>query len=172
MPYSANAAIEDLFDVAPLDRALTRVAERVGDDLLDRVERKTPVAKPPAGHDASDWVRARGGRAPGTLKESWYATPVERTADDGRAVEVTTDDPVAADVEWDTRPHLIRRKRARALRWFAEGGGVRFAEAVEHPGTSGVGMMRDSLAEIELSERRIGEEELTRWAREQQRLVR
>lgn len=160
-----------MFDVAPMERALTRTTERVGEDLLDRVKRKTPVAKPPGGHDTSEWVRARGGRTPGTLRASWYTTEVEHTADDGRAIEVTTDDPVAADVEWDTQPHLIRRKRAAALRWFAEGGVVRFAEVVSHPGTSGVHMVRDSLAEVELSERRIGEEEMSRWAREQRSLV-
>jgi hypothetical protein len=34
-----------------------------------------------------------------------------------------------------TRPHIIRPRRRKALRWVTPGGGVRFARVVHHPGT-------------------------------------
>lgn len=44
--------------------------------------------------------------------------------------------PHAVFVEDDTRPHTIRPRNARMLRW-EQGGEVRFARVVQHPGTRG-----------------------------------
>lgn len=53
--------------------------------------------------------------------------------------------PYALFVEEDTRPHVIRARRARALR-FRVGGLVLFRRSVNHPGTRGQHMLRDGLA--------------------------
>lgn len=48
----------------------------------------------------------------------------------------------AAPVEYGTRPHEIRPRRRKALRWQAGDGGVRFARVVRHPGTRANPFMR------------------------------
>lgn len=47
---------------------------------------------------------------------------------------VGSNDRVARYLEYGTRPHVIRPRNARALR-FVSGGRVVFARAVNHPGT-------------------------------------
>ena len=42
--------------------------------------------------------------------------------------------PQASFVEYGTKPHIIRPKNARALRWVGESGPI-FAASVRHPGT-------------------------------------
>jgi hypothetical protein len=42
--------------------------------------------------------------------------------------------PYASHVHQGTRPHIIRKKHAKALRWVGKGG-FRFAKQVRHPGT-------------------------------------
>ena len=44
--------------------------------------------------------------------------------------------PHAVFVEDDTRPHTIRPRNARMLRW-EQGGEAHFARVVQHPGTRG-----------------------------------
>lgn len=44
--------------------------------------------------------------------------------------------PHAVFVHWGTRPHIIRPKTRKALRW-ARGGAFHFARAVNHPGYRG-----------------------------------
>lgn len=46
-------------------------------------------------------------------------------------------------VEEDTKPHIIRARRAKMLR-FVQNGRVRFARSVRHPGTKGTHFMRDA----------------------------
>lgn len=55
---------------------------------------------------------------------------------DGAAWEIGHDPrvaPYALFVHWGTRPHVIRAKHKKALRWPA-GGAFRFAKGVKHPG--------------------------------------
>lgn len=50
--------------------------------------------------------------------------------------------PYAAHVEWDTRPHVIRARRAPFLSFWWEKMGVWFrGKKVNHPGTSGTWFM-------------------------------
>jgi hypothetical protein len=44
--------------------------------------------------------------------------------------------PYAAFVHWGTRPHVIKPKNKKALRWAA-GGAFAFAKKVNHPGYKG-----------------------------------
>lgn len=55
--------------------------------------------------------------------------------------------PYTMFVENDTRPHVIRPRRARALR-FLVGNRVVFARRVRHPGTKGKHMFREGAKEV------------------------
>lgn len=156
-----------------IDRMAARATREVGDDLRRRVRRHTPIAKPGAAEimasygSSSAWIRARGGRTPGTLWESWRVGEVQVLLGGRvRSVEVYTLDPVAPHVEWDTIPHIIAVKRARALTIPTRGGMV-YAKVVNHPGTRGVHMMATALLEVAASwERTVASE----WAREARRI--
>jgi hypothetical protein len=151
----------ELTDLVPaLDAGVRRfgrrTTEKVGDDLKRRVRRHTPVAKPGAAAivasygSSSAWIRARGGRRPGHLKDSWENTPVqERGGVRGLrfVVATLTRDPIAPHVEYPTRPHLIRAKRAGALTIPTIGGMV-LRDSVQHPGTQGSYMMAKALQEV------------------------
>lgn len=50
----------------------------------------------------------------------------------------------AAFVEFNTRPHVIRAKRAKFLR-FKKGGTYHFRKSVQHPGTTAQPFMRPAL---------------------------
>lgn len=173
MGYTAEHDLQDLFQADPARRAARRMTERTGEEITSDARRRSPVAAPPVGAvrrgEVGDWLASRG-RAPGTLKESWRTGDVDQTGPETWAVESYTEDPVAPHVEWDTMPHRITVRNALRLR-FWDAVGIRFAQSVFHPGTSGQHMMRDSLAEADVSFRRIGEEEVGRWARDQERLV-
>jgi hypothetical protein len=157
-----------------MERACVRIVDRTGETLTVEVAKKTPVAEPPKGAvrlgEVDEWLRSRG-REPGTLKKSWRTSETEREGPQHWSVESYTEDPVAPHVEWDTSPHVIAPRNAMALRFWDEVGRV-FRQSVFHPGTRGQHMMRDSLAELDTDWRRIGEEEVLRWSKEQARLVR
>ena len=196
MGYTANADLEELFDSGPMERSCRRLTAACTDAIMEGAADRSPVASPPLGVSQTEFAGGRG-RAPGTLKGSWYTTDVDRTvAPSGVprfSASAQTDDPVAPHVEWPTRPHLIRPRLDRApasvratgslrrsgddpmarLRFIGRNGRVVYAAEVHHPGTQGTHMMRDSLAEVDGTwETRIGIEEVQRWAREQAALVR
>jgi hypothetical protein len=174
MPYRGG----ELVDLAgPLEhgvgRFATRATREVGDDLRTRVRRHTPVAHPSAADVASyagavDWEEARH-RRPGRLRDSWEAGDVEvisRAAGGRRRVVVFTLDPVAPHVEWDTMPHVIRPKRAKALT-VPTVGGMTLRRSVQHPGTRGQHMMARALGEVAVTWRvTVGEQ----WAVETRRI--
>lgn len=174
-----------LVDLAPpLEQGVRRFARRttgkVGEELRKRVRRHTPIASPGtpeirASYESSAmWIRARGGRRPGTLYESWEVGEVtvsEGAGGEVFTVPVLTHDPVAPHVEWDTMPHLI----------FPRGGGVLtiptrfgmvFAKMVMHPGTRGSHMMATGLAEIGVEWQRVAEREWRQESRDLWRLAR
>lgn len=143
----------------PLERGVRRFASNavpdVGRSLRRRVRAHTPVAHETAAvlmsYPSLDaWIRARGGREPGTLKDSWQIGEVEvflSGSGERRRIAVYTLDPVAPHVEWETRPHLILPKRAKVLT-IPTARGMAYATAVHHPGTRGVHMMATALAEV------------------------
>jgi hypothetical protein len=55
--------------------------------------------------------------------------------------------PHALFVHWGTRPHLIRPKKRKALRWVA-GGQFAFARVVRHPGFRGDPYLVRAAAEV------------------------
>lgn len=172
----------ELADLAPpLERGIrrfaTRVTRKVGGDLKNRVERRTPVAKDTAAVRASfatlqAWHGSRGGRLPGELKRSWKVGEVEvvlNASGERRRIDVYTLDPVAPHVEWDTRPHLIEPRKPGGVLTIPTEAGMVFAKVVHHPGTRGVHMMATALAEVAVEWRATAEAE---WVRESGRIWR
>lgn len=69
------------------------------------------------------------------LRASIKARPVKRTGT-GAEGSFGTDKPYAAAVEGGQKPHEIRARNRKFLRW-EQNGEVRFARVVQHPGTRG-----------------------------------
>ncbi|MFP3118159.1 hypothetical protein [Streptomyces sp. Iso 434] len=85
--------------------------------LRDRTERVARIAEREAPGSMGEHVR-------------WDVRPSPR----GLQGEITCDHPAVRYVLEGTRPHIIRPRRARALR-FEVGGQVVFSRMVRHPGT-------------------------------------
>lgn len=159
MGYRADGKLADLFPKDFVSDTSKAITDEVGTRLRDKVAVKTPVARTPQAYkgDYVEWITDRGGRQPRTMRDSWTRTKVEENEDGsgGYTVEVFSDEPADARgyqkvdyVEEDTKPHLIRARHAKSLR-FPQGPVFRYAVEVFHPGTQGVHMVRDSEAEIE-----------------------
>lgn len=158
MGYEGDS-FEEMFEPRFVTDVGRDIVDQVGTRLLDRVQDRTPVAELPAAYkgDLESWVEDRGGRPPRTLRDAWRRSEVLGGAGHGLRVTVWNPDPVAPHVEWDTRPHAIRAHMRSgpngpyqgSLR-FPSGPVFRYAVEVWHPGTQGVHMMRDTLAEIEV----------------------
>lgn len=172
MGFTSDGDLADLFDQAPMRRAVDRMARGVASLMHEEVQRRTPVASPPPGWSAAEYAAHRG-RVPGSLRESWRTTepaPVRQVGGtEGVAVEVVTDDYVGIFVENGTKPRRIEpKRRGKMLAMPAAGGGMRFAPVVDHPGTQGAHMVRDGMADVAATwPERVGRDEVDRWAREQ-----
>ena len=108
-----------------------------------------------AGHQLAEdagkhWERVTTQNTPietGNLRTSWYRVPpqgADRTRRYGYPayrVNVRTDVDYAPYVEYDTRPHEIRPRRASALRFRARDGTIVYTQLVHHPGTKGQHML-------------------------------
>lgn len=177
--WEGGRKLTDLFDPGPLEAAARRMALQVQSKMLELVAELTPVGAPPQGVDLDEWVKARGDRAPGTLKESWERGEIEILTVGNLRVSVLTHDPVAPYVENFTRPHVIRPRTPRVrdedgtvhggiLRfWNASTGQIAFAGEVHHPGTEGAHMMAKTLQEAAVRWPEWVQDELVRWTREQ-----
>ena len=68
-------------------------------------------------------------------------------SDGGLEGVVSASAPYALHVEYGTKPHEIRPKNKRALRWASAGGknGWAFAKVVKHPGTAPKPFLRPAL---------------------------
>lgn len=113
------------------DRAIARAAQ----DVFDRVEESVSQHnKPGADH--------------GALLDSLYLQK------DGDAYEVGHDlsrAPHALFVHWGTRPHIIKPKNKKSLRWVTGAGGgtsFTFSKGVNHPGYEGDPWMIEAAREV------------------------
>lgn len=93
----------------------------VGKDLSRRALRVQLAAKAQTGVDTGKLKR--------DITKSWG------TGSSDLAIKVGSTVPYALMHHNGTRPHIIRPKRAKALRWVAKNGNVVFARVVHHPGT-------------------------------------
>lgn len=170
MGLTLDRSFGSLYDESFVSDVAREIVDQVGDRLLDRVKDRTPTADLPMAYhgDYAAWIEDRGGRKPGTLRERWRRTEVQGSDGAGLKVVVFNPDPVAVMVENTTRPHLIRAKlRTRAaggtyqgLLRYPMGPVFRYNVEVWHPGTQGVHMLRDTLAEMEVVWTEIGDEVL------------
>lgn len=97
--------------------ASSRWAAVVGPAVQDALKRAAPVGK---------------GAGAGRLRDS---IRYEHRVGGGSArLTFTANTPYARFVLHGTGPHIIRPRKARALRWQGSGG-TRFARVVHHPGT-------------------------------------
>jgi len=71
--------------------------------------------------------------APGSMSER-IAPPIVQRSADGPSADITVRHPAVGYVINGTRPHQIRPRTKKALR-FTVGGRVVFAKLVNHPGT-------------------------------------
>jgi hypothetical protein len=173
MSYEQEGDLIAMFDPELSRRATYKMADAGGDWLLERVIANTPVSYTGLALQFGGFTPAR---TPGTLKRSWKRGPVEPRVggiDPGFEVKVDTHDPIAAYVEWDTRPHIIRPRtpggRLRFRTWPT--GELVYARVVHHPGTKGQHMMSFAAHAATLNFDHIVDEPLRHWAREQQAKV-
>lgn len=167
MGYKADGKLANLFPDTFVKETSEEIADAVGDRFRDRVAMRTPVARLPMAYhgDFEEWIRDRGGRIPRTMRDSWVRTKVIRLENSTLRVEIFSTDEKALWVEEDTKPHLIRARRAKRLR-YPLGPVFRYGIEVHHPGTQGVHMMRDTEAEMEVMWVEIAEPIIERKARE------
>lgn len=121
--------------------------EEVRRTLL-RIPALAPAAIARTAEDAEEYVEGEAGRhsKTGALVASIYL----RRVAGGNAWDIGHDPrraPHAVFVHWGTRPHVIRPKNKRTLRW-ATGGVFRFARAVQHPGYRGDAWMTRAAAMV------------------------
>lgn len=128
IPFEESRAVAD---------EITRVA---GEFMYEQVRELTPEYKGPAS------PAERGGREPGTARDSVRVGPVTPLPDAAWSITVWSDDPIMEFIEWDTNPHMIYPVKASALSWLAPDRSRSFAAAVAHPGTKGHHMF--SFAEV------------------------
>lgn len=90
----------------------------------------------------------------GYLKSTISADKVTRVGPWELSGGVSAGAPYAGFVHEGTRPHVIRPRRARALR-FEIGGRVVFAQRVNHPGYRGNAFLRNAAHRVASADPRI-----------------
>ena len=146
MPFKSSRPLDEILDPEAVPVAMRRITGNVGDFMEREVKRNTPV-------DTSAF-RDPNGRKRGTLRASIKRGPITRDrARDAYVVRVTTDDPIAEFVEWNTKPHRIRPRKPGGTLAFRnqKTGGMIFAKGVKHPGTKGAHMFALGAAKTEAS---------------------
>lgn len=114
--------------------------QRSGKTFLAALNREVDDAVESAGEHAKQHVERhssfkRRSGSPHSLKDATEYKVVRLKS--GRVVKVKSKKKTAAFLEHGTRPHIIRARRKKMLRFVAKGGGIVFARAVHHPGTRG-----------------------------------
>jgi hypothetical protein len=148
LSYKADASLADLFPADFVEVVGRDIVENVQSALLDSAEHRTPIAQIPQAYDGDfeAWEEDRGGRLPGTLRDSWVELPIKEK-EGTLSAPVENVDPIASHVEHDTSPHMIFAKPGGVLR-FPSGPVFRYRPNVWHPGTEGKHMLRDAEADI------------------------
>ena len=156
MGYKALGTVEGLVDLEDEVKHVSEMmAYRMAYEILERVKRYTPVAVRQPNVGAGTFRSERGGRKPGTLKESWEIGHLRKVAN-RYVLGVYTEDPIAPYVEFDTRPHRIKAKPGKMLRFrSSRTGEVLYRASVLHPGTTGVHMMERAMAEVDADADRL-----------------
>lgn len=107
-------------------KSLLRIAPEVRREVVAQMAQEVYVKA----QDAAD-LHTKTGRLVRSLKK--------RKLDGGESIEIYHDAqiaPHAVFVHWGTRPHVIKPKDKKALRWAGQNG-FNFAKIVHHPGYRG-----------------------------------
>lgn len=119
--------VEVRIDQGAIQRLLRRRGGPAHRKLSERTARVAGIAEAEAPGSMGDFVEWRVDEGPRGLQGV-----------------VTCDHPAVLFVLKGTRPHLIRPRRAKALR-FDAGGATVFAKLVRHPGTNANNFMQRAL---------------------------
>jgi hypothetical protein len=111
------------------DQVFANRNSAVGRDLSNRATRVQLAAKAQAG--------VRTGALKRDITKNWVGR--------GLTIRVGSSRPYALMHHEGTRPHIIRPRRAKALRWVNPRGEVVFAQVVRHPGTHPNRYLEDNL---------------------------
>lgn len=91
----------------------------------------------------------------GRLKASIHPDSVRRTGPWQIDTGISADAPYAAPVHEGARPHVIRPRYARALRFEVAGGRVVFAQRVNHPGNRAQPFLSNAVHRVVSADPRI-----------------
>lgn len=115
-------------EVAGLD-----AAERNLMEVPKRVERAVLMEMAQIVYDAAERGADRHTKT-SALRQSLYNRAIPGGREIGHDPQRA---PHALFVHWGTRPHVIKPKNKKALRWAGANGRFMFAKAVSHPGYKG-----------------------------------
>ena len=119
-----------MFQIKLVNRADVR---RGHDHFLAQVERMLEEASHVAGKHSVDHVHRYPKFTPRTGNLQRNQRYQVRRLSSGRLLRLTNDTAYALPIEYGARPHVIRPRRAKALR-FVWHGELRFFAKVNHPG--------------------------------------
>lgn len=119
--------------------------------VMERLEVFTKAFVRTASATAQSIVPVRTGR----LRASIHPDAVQRVGPWRIESGVSADAPYAAPVHEGARPHVIRPRIARALRFEVEGGRVVFAARVNHPGQRAQPFLRNAVHRVASADPRI-----------------
>lgn len=185
-----------MFDEQPVDDLCERILRRGGDFLLSRVAEYTPVehvdeavedgagrSRAPGTLQRSWKIRRPDGSTDDLALEVWTDDPIAEyvewdtrphiirpKADRGPASVLAARKPRATTSDMSrppTQEELAHDVVGRAALRFVEHGHVIYARVVHHPGTRGAHMMAKAIADLEIEFTRIAQEEMQRWADEE-----
>lgn len=91
----------------------------------------------------------------GRLKASIHPDPVRRIGPWRIDSGVSADAPYAGPVHQGARPHVIRPRHARALRFEVDGGRIVFARRVNHPGNRAQPFLSNAVHRVVSADPRI-----------------
>lgn len=151
MPGTLNTRVQmDPAKIAAYLRSpqgpLLRHQIELGEAIKAEAQATAPVYQPPAG--APSWATARGGRQPGTFKNS-----IVKRITEGKGglpvVLVGSDDPIAALIVLGTPAHgIVARIKPLLVFWSAKAGRVIRTKAVQHPGTKPNTFLTDAVDKV------------------------
>jgi hypothetical protein len=136
------------FNQAELDALLrgpagpvARKLGRCGEIVTQGAKRRAPTSPHGSGGRPSGYLRSR-------ISWEMHRDPVGLYVDIASPARTPQGEPYGLFMEVGTRPHVIRpRNPGGWLRWF-EGGKVRFAKVVHHPGTRAQPHLRPALEDL------------------------
>lgn len=127
------------FEVADLVQGLEAADDLIGRNVREALDNGADMvaARAKSHHDFTDRSKV--------LKESIQSDGVSGSwASGDLTAAVSAGAPHAAPIEFGSRPHVIRPRHKKRLRWPVEGG-FQFATEVHHPGNFEYGYLRDAL---------------------------